>query len=67
VNRGDNTVQVASPLAPERIKMARARAIVGLDTRVMQRDRRICSSWLLRLASGTKHAGAGSRGRWALA
>ena len=37
MNRGDNTVQAPSPLAPERIKMARARAVVGLETRVMQR------------------------------
>jgi hypothetical protein len=37
VNRGDNIVQVPSPLAPERIKMTRARAIVGLEPRVMQR------------------------------
>jgi hypothetical protein len=30
-----------------------ARAIAGLDTRVMQRDRQICSAWLLRV--GVRH------------
>src|SRR5262249_58554310 len=35
MNNGE-TIQAASPPAPERVKMARARAIVGLDERVMQ-------------------------------